>query len=74
MKIKCNICLEYDSEEKVKNILKSIEVDNFDFVKSKVKGKTLESEIQGNSVSSLIHTLDDFLACISVAEKIMDKN
>ena len=74
MKIKCNICLEFDSEEKVKNILKSIEVDNFDFVKSKVKGKTLESEIQGNSVSSLIHTLDDFLACISVAEKIMDKN
>lgn len=74
MKIKCSMQLEYDSEEKVKNILRSIEVDNFDFVKSKINGRKLESELECNSVSSLIHTLDDFLACVSVAEKVMDKN
>ena len=72
MNCKCEIIIEFDSKEKVKNVRKSIEVDNFDFVKSKVIGNKLEAHIKANSISSILHTIDDYLACISVANNIVD--
>ena len=74
MKISCNLNIEYDDSKKAEKILRSIKVDDFDFVTSKVHNKSLEVTIKSNSVSSLLHTLDDYLACLSVAEKIVDKN
>jgi tRNA threonylcarbamoyladenosine modification (KEOPS) complex Pcc1 subunit len=74
MDVACDIVIEFDDTEKVKTVLKSIEVDNFDFVKSKINGKKLEAQIKANSVSSLLHTLDDYLACVSVAMNVVDKD
>lgn len=74
MNISCNLSIEYNDSDKASKILQSIKVDDFDFVESKVQGKMLKADIQSKSVSSLIHTLDDYLACLSVAEKIVDKN
>lgn len=74
MKASCEIVIEFDDAEKVKTVLKSTEVDDFNFVKSKIDGKILKARIESNSVSSLLHTLDDYLACISVAEKVVDKS
>jgi hypothetical protein len=73
MKITCNIKISYDNSKEVDAILKSIEVDNQNYIKSEKIGKTLETNIEGNSISSLIHTLDDYLACVSIAEKIIKK-
>jgi hypothetical protein len=73
MKVKCNLSIEYESKEKTDKVLRSIKVDDFDFVLSKQNGKKIETKIESKSVSSLLHTLDDYLACISVAEKIVDK-
>ena len=74
MDVACDIVIEFDDTEKVKTVLKSIEVDNFDFLKSKINGKKLETRIKANSVSSLLHTLDDYLACVSVVMKVVDKD
>lgn len=74
MKASCNIVIKYDDEKTVQMIHKSIEVDNFDFVSTKIAKNQLETHIESNSVSSLLHTLDDYLACVSVAEKVVDKN
>jgi tRNA threonylcarbamoyladenosine modification (KEOPS) complex Pcc1 subunit len=74
MYITCEIVIEFNNNKKVKTILKSIEVDNFDFVKSKVNGKKLEAYIKSKSVTSLLHTLDDYLACVSVAMNMVDKD
>ena len=74
MKICCDVVIDYDDIEKVQTVLRSTQVDDFDFVRSKVNGNRLEATIESTSLSSLIHTLDDYLACISVAEKIVDKN
>ena len=73
MKITCDVNIEYDDAKEAKNVLKSIEVDNLNFAKSQINGKRLETHIEENSVSSLLHTLDDYLACISVAEKVIKK-
>ena len=74
MKISCDVVIAFEDEKQAKTVLKSIEVDDFDFVKSKISGKELKAQIESNSISSLIHTLDDFLACVSVAAKVVDKN
>lgn len=73
MKITCDVNIEYGDAKKAKAVLRSIEVDNLNFAKSQINGKRLETHIEGNSVSSLLHTLDDYLACISVAEKVIKK-
>jgi tRNA threonylcarbamoyladenosine modification (KEOPS) complex Pcc1 subunit len=74
MEISCEIVIDIGDVEKIKTILKSVQVDDFDFVKSKINGKKLEAKIKANSVSSLLHTLDDYLACVSVAMNILDKD
>lgn len=74
MQASCDIVIDFDDVDKVKTVLRSIEVDDLNFVKSKADGKRLKAHLEGESVSSLLHTLDDYLACVSVAEKIVDKN
>ena len=74
MDVACDLVIEFENSEKVKTVMKSIEVDDFDFVKSKINGKKLEAKIKGNSVSSMLHTLDDYLSCVSVAMKVVDKD
>jgi len=74
MKASCNIIIKYDDEKTVQMVHKSIEVDNFDFVSTKITKNQLEVYIESKSIPSLLHTLDDYLACVSVAEKVLDKN
>ena len=74
MDVACEIVIEFNDIDKAKTVLKSIEVDNLDFVNSKINGKKLEATIKASSVSSLLHTLDDYLACVSVAMKVVDKD
>lgn len=71
MKAVCSLKLEYDSNAKAKKIMSATKVDNYDFVDSKLNKNHIETRIECKSVSSLIHTLDDYLACISIAEKIV---
>ena len=73
MKVLCTIVLEFENAEKAKKVLRSIEADDQGFVKSKVTGKKLEAIVEGSSVSSLLHTLDDYLSCVSVAAEIVKK-
>jgi tRNA threonylcarbamoyladenosine modification (KEOPS) complex Pcc1 subunit len=72
MKAECSLIFEYKSEDIAKKILNSIKVDNYDFVNSQINKNTITTNIKCNSVSSLIHTLDDLLACITIAEKIVE--
>ena len=74
MKVSCEILIVFDSKIKAETVLKSIEVDNFNYVKSELKDNSLKSEIKARSISSLLHTIDDYLACLNVAEKIVDKD
>jgi tRNA threonylcarbamoyladenosine modification (KEOPS) complex Pcc1 subunit len=74
MKLSCKLSIDFDSIEKAENVFRSIKVDDFSFVSSKIDNKTLESDIKANSISSLLHTIDDYLACVTVAEKIVDKD
>ena len=73
MEINCNIKIDFKDEKETKSILRSIEVDNLDYIKSRQNGRTIVTNIKSKSISSLIHTIDDYLSCVSVAEKIFKK-
>jgi tRNA threonylcarbamoyladenosine modification (KEOPS) complex Pcc1 subunit len=73
MKVLCTLNLEFESAKKAKKIQRSIQIDDQKYVKSVVTRKTLKAIIKSTSVASLIHTLDDYLACISVADEIVKK-
>jgi hypothetical protein len=74
MKVLCTLKLEFESVEKAKKVLRSIQADDQGFVKSTFKEKTLKAVVESTSISSLLHTLDDYLACVSVADGIVNKH
>ncbi len=74
MKANCNLKIDLKTKSNAKKVLKSVKVDDFSFVNSKINGSTLKAEIKANSISSLLHTVDDYLSCVSVAVKVLDKD
>lgn len=70
MKAKCKLVLGYGDNEEAIQIERALRPDNEFFVKTCVRENIVEATIEANSVPSLLHTMDDFLSCLSVAEKI----
>jgi tRNA threonylcarbamoyladenosine modification (KEOPS) complex Pcc1 subunit len=73
MEVHCKILLQFSSEEQAQKIQQTVSIDDGSFVSSKINNNTLEASIKSNSLSSFLHTLDDYLACITVAENVMKK-
>lgn len=69
----CTLTIEFTDETKAHTVLQSIKGDDEGFVTSTVTGKTLQATIESTSIASLLHTLDDYLACVSVAADIVKK-
>lgn len=74
MKSKCKIEIDLKTNKNAKKLLKSVKVDDYSFVESKIKDSSLVATVEADSIESLLHTVDDYLSCVSVAEKILDKN
>ena len=74
MNVTCTIELHYDSDEKAKQVLKSVQVDDASFMKSERKQNKIQTKMTTTSVASMLHTVDDFLACVRIAENIIEKN
>lgn len=69
--ISCSIVLRFRSRAEAEKVHRSVEQDNDGYLETKVEGDTVVAEISAGSLKSLLHTLDDFLSCVSVAEKIV---
>ncbi|MBU0685227.1 MAG: KEOPS complex subunit Pcc1 [Thermoplasmatota archaeon] len=72
-KVSCSLRLEFASSDQAAHVHRSVELDNQGFVTTKLDGNAILAEIEASSLNSLLHTLDDFLSCTSVAEKIVSK-
>jgi hypothetical protein len=73
MNVECTLKIDFRNPDEVKMIVNSVKVDDFDFVKTSISENTLVAEIKSKSITSLLHTLDDYIACVSVASKIIDE-
>ena len=71
MSVRCRIELEYSSPEEAQRVQRSIELDNDEHLTSVVRGNIIEAKADASSLRSLLHSLDDFLSCVSVAEGVV---
>jgi tRNA threonylcarbamoyladenosine modification (KEOPS) complex Pcc1 subunit len=72
-KVRCVLVLEFASPAEAEKIHRSIALDNQGYISTRVVGSSIRAEVTSSSLNSLLHTLDDFLACASVAEKVVSK-
>ena len=66
----CELVFEFSSEKEARLVADAVKLDNPEFITLEIEGNTLKSKISAQTISSLLHSLDDYLACISLAEKI----
>lgn len=74
MKVSCMVELNYDSSKQAEHVFESVQVDDASFMKTTVRNNIIQTRIQTSCISSMLHTVDDLLACVRVAEKITEKN
>jgi tRNA threonylcarbamoyladenosine modification (KEOPS) complex Pcc1 subunit len=68
--VECDIEMDLESDEQAQAILKAIELDNGPYAKVSVDGRTIRLVCESRSMPSMLHTLEDLLACIRVAEEM----
>ncbi len=73
VKVVCSMRFTYDSEAEAESVLAAVQTDNEDYVKTHLEGSSVVSEVLAGSIPSLLHTLDDYLSCLTVAEDIIEK-
>jgi tRNA threonylcarbamoyladenosine modification (KEOPS) complex Pcc1 subunit len=73
MTIECTVSIEFKTQVQAQHVLQSIQLDDEGFVQSSIDGNQLQAAITAPSVSSLLHTLDDYLACVTVAQDVVQK-
>lgn len=71
VRVRCRLSFRYPTADMAEKVLRSVEQENLPYVQARVEGSDLVSEAEAESVESLLHTLDDYLACVSVAEKML---
>jgi len=70
--ITCEIVLEYDDEKSAEVIASSVSPDNEDYIDLKIIGSNIICSAKAETPKKLLHTLDDFLACVTIAEENID--
>jgi tRNA threonylcarbamoyladenosine modification (KEOPS) complex Pcc1 subunit len=71
--VRCSITLEFNTGAEAEKVHRSVELDNEGYLETRVDGRTVVAKAEAESLKSLLHTLDDFLACVGVAERIVSK-
>ena len=73
MKIKGNILFNYKSKKDAKLIFDSLEVDNENYLESKLTGNEISYKITSKNLGRFLATADDLIASEIVSEKIIKK-
>lgn len=71
MRVRARLVFPYRSKTQAETIARSLRVDDESYITTTVDGRTVVAEAEADSFLSLLHTLDDYLACVSVAEKVL---
>lgn len=72
VRVRCRLEFRYPSPEAAEKVLQAVEQENAPYVEAHVDGAVLISEAEARSLESLVHTLEDYLANLSVAEKMLE--
>ena len=73
MKISGDLTFIYKNADDAKVVFDSLEVDNENYLKSRLNNDTIEYEIYSEKLGSFLATVDDLIASEIVVEKIVEK-
>jgi len=69
--VECVIEIDLGDEERAKGVYRSTALDNGRFVDAEVDGTVLRLKASASSTASMLHTLEDLLACLRVADQVL---
>lgn len=72
MSVKCRIEIDLKSAEQAESIRRAIELDNGPYASAEVQGSVLVLTADAKSMPSMLHTLEDLLACVKVASEMTE--
>ena len=64
------LSLRFGTAGQARRAAAALEPDNEGFIKTRLKGRTLSAEAEAGTIPALLHTLDDYLACLCVAARL----
>jgi len=70
MKVKSKIELKFKTDKDAEIIYRTLEVDNKNFLDSKLENNTITYTIDNDSLTTTLATIDDLIACEILSEKI----
>ena len=73
MKISGNLTFIYETAEDAKVVFDSLEVDNENYLTSKLNNNAIEYNINSEKLGTFLATVDDLIASEIVVEKIVEK-
>ena len=62
------LILQFASPREAERVARALEPDNAGFMETALRGRTIEVRTSASSIPSMLHTLDDYLACLGIAE------
>jgi hypothetical protein len=71
VKCDCSFSLEFENAEIAKKVLDSVKLDNGEWISSRLENNKIICEASADTIGGLLHTAEDFLACVALAEKMM---
>jgi len=71
VQVECRIELEYESEQQATNVASSISLDNGKYASTEVRGRRLIITSSAPSAPSMLHTLEDLMSCLKVADQVV---
>ena len=66
-----SMTLEFTSQEDAKKMADSVRLDNGEYISTTIQGKKLICLANSDTLGGLLHTAEDFLSCISLADKML---
>ncbi|OGS51105.1 MAG: hypothetical protein A3K65_06655 [Euryarchaeota archaeon RBG_16_68_12] len=74
MRVSCRLEFPYPTKREAELVARSLKVDDEKaYIATRVEGKVLVAEATADSFRGLLHTLEDYLACLAVAEKVLGR-
>jgi hypothetical protein len=67
--VTCVLEFEYGDEATARAVHGALAPDNAPHVRARVEGSRVIAEAEAQTPMSLLHTVEDYLACLAVAEK-----
>ena len=69
MKSRATLTLTFRDAATAATVAQAVSLDDEGFIRTRRRGATIAATAVADGPMSLLHTLDDYLACVSVAER-----